>query len=135
MKLIQSAGETEALALSANPADETYLVPAFTGLGAPYWDENARAAITGMSRVTGKAELVRAALDCIAYQITDLIAAMEQDTGIPMKELRVDGGPAGNRYLMQFQSDISGKKLRIPAAEELSGIGAAYMAGINEDSF
>lgn len=131
MKLIESAGETEALAFSANPADETYLVPAFTGLGAPYWDENARAAITGMSRVTGKAELVRAALDCIAYQITDLIAAMEQDTGIPMKELRVDGGPTGNRYLMQFQSDISGKKLRIPAAEELSGIGAAYMAGIS----
>ena len=83
-----------------------------------------------MSRVTGKAELVRAALDCIAYQITDLIMAMEQDTGIPMKELRVDGGPTRNRYLMQFQSDISGKKLRIPAEEELSGIGAAYMAGI-----
>lgn len=83
MKLIQTAGETEELALSANPADETYLVPAFTGLGAPYWDENARAAVIGMSRVTGKAELVRAALDCIAYQITDLIMAMEQDTGIP----------------------------------------------------
>ena len=130
MKLIQTAGETEELALSANPADETYLVPAFTGLGAPYWDENARAAIIGMSRVTGKAELVRAALDCIAYQITDLIMAMEQDTGIPMKELRVDGGPTRNRYLMQFQSDISGRKLRIPAEEELSGIGAAYMAGI-----
>ena len=130
MKLIQMAGETEELALSANPADETYLVPAFTGLGAPYWDENARAAVIGMSRVTGKAELVRAALDCIAYQITDLIMAMEQDTGIPMKELRVDGGPTRNRYLMQFQSDISGRKLRIPAEEELSGIGAAYMAGI-----
>lgn len=130
MKLIQTAGETEELALSASPADETYLVPAFTGLGAPYWDENARAAVIGMSRVTGKAELVRAALDCIAYQITDLIMAMEQDTGIPMKELRVDGGPTRNRYLMQFQSDISGKKLRIPAEEELSGIGAAYMAGI-----
>ena len=130
MKLIQTAGETEELALSANPADETYLVPAFTGLGAPYWDENARAAVIGMSRVTGKAELVRAALDCIAYQITDLIMAMEQDTGIPLKELRVDGGPTRNRYLMQFQSDISGKKLRIPAEEELSGIGAAYMAGI-----
>ena len=79
MKLIQTAGETEELALSANPADETYLVPAFTGLGAPYWDENARAAVIGMSRVTGKAELVRAALDCIAYQITDLIMAIEQD--------------------------------------------------------
>lgn len=129
MKLIQTAGETEELALSANPADETYLVPAFTGLGAPYWDENARAAVIGMSRVTGKAELVRAALDCIAYQITDLIMAMEQDTGIPMKELRVDGGPTRNRYLMQFQSDISGKKLRIPAEEELSGIGGGLYGG------
>ena len=129
--LIGSAGETEALAEAANPADVTYLVPAFTGLGAPYWDESAAACLSGMTRVTGKAEIVRAALDCIAYQITDLIQAMEQDTGIPMKELRVDGGPTRNRYLMQFQSDISDKILKIPQAEELSGIGAAYMAGIS----
>ena len=129
--LIGSAGETESLATAANPADRTYLVPAFTGLGAPYWDESAAASLSGMTRVTGKAEIVRAALDCIAYQITDLVLAMEQDTGIPMRELRVDGGPARNRYLMQFQSDISGKTLKIPQAEELSGIGAAYMAGIS----
>ena len=129
--LIGSARETESLATAANPADRTYLVPAFTGLGAPYWDESAAASLSGMTRVTGKAEIVRAALDCIAYQITDLVLAMEQDTGIPMKELRVDGGPARNRYLMQFQSDISGKILKIPQAEELSGIGAAYMAGIS----
>lgn len=129
--LIGSAGETESLAAAANPADRTYLVPAFTGLGAPYWDESASASISGMTRITGKAEIVRAALDCIAYQITDLILAMEQDTGIPMKELRVDGGATRNRYLMQFQSDISGKLLKIPQAEELSGIGAAYMAGIS----
>ena len=129
--LIGSAGETESLATAANPADRTYLVPAFTGLGAPYWDESAAASLSGMTRVTGKAEIVRAALDCIAYQITDLVLAMEQDTGIPMRELRVDGGPTRNRYLMQFQSDISGKTLKIPQAEELSGIGAAYMAGIS----
>ncbi|WP_455619259.1 FGGY-family carbohydrate kinase [Eisenbergiella sp.] len=129
--LISFAGETESLAAAANPADRTYLVPAFTGLGAPYWDESAAASISGMTRVTGKAEIVRAALDCIAYQITDLVLAMEQDTGIPMKELRVDGGPTRNRYLMQFQSDISAKLLKIPQAEELSGIGAAYMAGIS----
>ncbi len=121
--LIGSAGETESLATAANPADRTYLVPAFTGLGAPYWDESAAASLSGMTRVTGKAEIVRAALDCIAYQITDLVLAMEQDTGIPMKELRVDGGPARNRYLMQFQSDISGKTLKIPQAEELSASG------------
>ena len=103
LKLISSAKETEGLAREANPADRTYLVPAFTGL----------------------------ALDCIAYQITDLVRAMEQDTGMRIEELRVDGGPTRNGYLMQFQSDITNKRVNIPDAEELSGIGAAYMAGIS----
>lgn len=129
--LIGSAGETEKLAFEANPEDQTYLVPAFTGLGAPYWDERATAAISGMTRTTGKAEIVKAALDCIAYQITDLILAMEKDTGMLLEELRVDGGPTKNRYLMQFQSDIVGRKVSVPGEEELSGIGAAYMAGIS----
>ena len=115
----------------ANPADRTYLVPAFTGLGAPYWDEKATASISGITRTTGKAEVVKAALDCIAYQITDLVRAMEQDTGMRIEELRVDGGPTRNGYLMQFQSDITNKRVNIPDAEELSGIGAAYMAGIS----
>lgn len=131
VKLINSASETEELAKSANPKDKTYLVPAFTGLGAPYWDEKARASISGMTRTTGKAEIVRAALDSIAYQITDLVEAMEQDTGMEIEELRVDGGPTRNNYLMQFQSDMSRKKVNIPDAEELSGIGAAYMAGLS----
>ena len=131
MGLISSAKETETLAAAANPNDETYLVPAFTGLGAPYWDESARAAAVGMSRTTGKAEFVRAALDCIAYQITDLVLAMEQDAEMTIDELRVDGGPTRNRCLMQFQSDISGKRVVVPEAEELSGIGAAYLAGIS----
>ena len=100
--LIASAGETEALARSANPADTTCLVPAFTGLGAPYWASEARALISGMTRLTGKAELVRAALDCIACQIYDVVAAMEKDTGIRVPVLRVDGGPTRNGYLMQF---------------------------------
>lgn len=129
--LVSSAQETEKLALAANPHDTSYLVPAFTGLGAPYWDENARAAIVGMSRTTGRAELAKAALECIAYQIADLVFAMEQDAGIPMEELRVDGGPTRNRYLMQFQSDISGKRVAVPEDEELSGIGAAYLAGVS----
>ena len=128
--LIGSAGETESLATAANPADRTYLVPAFTGLGAPYWDESAAASLSGMTRVTGKAEIVRAALDCIAYQITDLVLAMEQDTGIPMRELRVDGGPARNRYLMQFQSNIADAGVLVPDSEELSAIGPAYAAGL-----
>ncbi len=131
LHMIQSAGETEALAFAANAGDGTYLVPAFTGLGAPYWEEKATACISGMTRTTRRAEIVKAALDCIAYQITDLIRAMETDTGMAMKELRVDGGPTRNKYLMQFQSDIAGVPVNIPDAEELSGIGAAYMAGIS----
>mgnify|MGYP000826935738 FL=1 len=96
-----------------------------------YWDEKATASISGITRTTGKAEVVKAALDCIAYQITDLVRAMEQDTGMRIEELRVDGGPTRNGYLMQFQSDITNKRVNIPDAEELSGIGAAYMAGIS----
>ena len=129
LKLISSAGETEQLAREANPVDRTYLVPAFTGLGAPYWDEKATASISGITRTTGKAEVVKAALDCIAYQITDLVRAMEQDTGLQIAELRVDGGPTRNAYLMQFQSDISQTEIKIPDAEELSVIGAGYLAG------
>ena len=130
LKLIESAGETEALARAANPGDRCYLVPAFSGLGAPYWDSNARAAIVGMSRTTGKNEVVRAALDCIAYQITDIVRAMGESAGTAIGELRVDGGPTRNAYLMQFQSDLLGIPVRIPDSEELSGIGAAYAAGL-----
>ena len=128
--LIASAGETEALAKAAHPADTTCLVPAFTGLGAPYWKSDARAMFCGMSRTTGKNEIVRAALDSIAFQIHDVIAAMEKDTGIRLPVLRVDGGPTRNGYLMQFQSDLLNTPVSCPEAEELSGIGAAYMAGI-----
>lgn len=131
LHLISSEAETEDLAKAARPEDHTYLVPAFTGLGAPYWDEKASAAISGITRTTGKAEIVRAALDCIGYQITDLVDALEQDTGIEIAEIRVDGGPTKNRYLMQFQSDIAEKNVSIPDAEELSGIGAGYMAGLS----
>lgn len=128
--LIASAGETEALAKAAHPADIACLVPAFTGLGAPYWKSDARAMLWGMSRTTGRNEIVRAALDSIAFQIHDVIAAMEKDTGIHVLVLRVDGGPTRNKYLMQFQSDILNTLVSCPEAEELSGIGAAMMAGI-----
>ena len=130
LKLIEGPGETEALARMANPGDSCYLVPAFSGLGAPYWDSGARAAIVGMSRTTGKNEVVRAALDCIAYQITDIVKAMGESAGVPIGELRVDGGPTRNGYLMQFQSDMLGIPVRIPDSEELSGIGAAWAAGL-----
>ncbi|MBE5910101.1 FGGY-family carbohydrate kinase [Pseudobutyrivibrio sp.] len=131
MELIESAADTESLAMAANKNDSLYLVPAFTGLGAPYWNSHAKAAIVGMDRTTKKKELVRAALECIAYQITDIIKAMGQDAGDAISELRVDGGPTRNGYLMQFQSDISGLNVQVPNQEELSGIGAAYLAGIS----
>lgn len=128
--VISSPGETESLALSSNPKDKTYLVPAFTGLSAPYWDSEATGSICGMTRTTKRAEIVRAGLDCIAYQITDVIEAMSEESGIAIGELRVDGGPTRNRYLMQFQSDMAHVTVQVPSQEELSGIGAAYAAGI-----
>ncbi len=128
--LVSSAGETEELARSANQEDTTILVPAFTGLGAPYWNSEAKAMICGITRLTGRAELVKAGLDCIACQITDIVRAMEQDTGLKLNELRVDGGPTRNGYLMQLQSDLLEANVMIPSWEELSGIGAAYMAGL-----
>lgn len=130
LKVVDSAMETESLAKSANPADTTYLVPAFTGLGAPYWDSEAKAVISGITRTTGQAELAKAALECIAYQITDIVEVMSRDSGVTIEELRVDGGPTRNSYLMQFQSDIAQIAVQVPNAEELSGIGAAYAAGL-----
>jgi len=128
--LIDSAAETEALADKAIKADGLYLVPAFTGLGAPYWNSHATAMITGMTRNTGKNEIVRGGLECIAYQICDIIQAMYQDTGILPEGLRVDGGPTRNKYIMQFQSDILGMPVLVSGMEELSGTGAAWMAGM-----
>lgn len=130
LELISSPGETEQLAKESNPADKSYLVPAFTGLGAPYWDSEATGILTGMTRTTKRKEILRAALDCIAYQITDVIKAMSTESGIDISELRVDGGPTKNKYLMQFQSDIAHVTVQVPSSEELSGIGAAYAAGI-----
>lgn len=131
LQLINSPMECEALGVKANPQDKTYLVPAFTGLGAPYWDSKATANITGMSRVTGKNEIVRAALDSIAYQITDIVKLMKAESGLDIKALRVDGGPTKNNYLMQFQSDILDIPVQVSSVEELSACGVAYMAGIS----
>lgn len=130
LKIIESPAETEKLARQAAANDSLYLVPAFSGLGAPYWDSRAAAAIVGMTRTTGKAEVVRAGVECIAYQITDIIKAMSEDAGVTVGELRVDGGPTKNAYLMQFQSDIAEAAVQVPDSEELSGIGPAYAAGL-----
>lgn len=130
LKLVSSPGETSELAMKANTADVTYVVPAFTGLGAPYWDTKATGIISGITRTTKRPEIVRAGLDCIAYQVTDIVRTMSEESGISIEELRVDGGPTKNSYLMQFQSDILNISVQVPDVEELSGMGAAYAAGI-----
>lgn len=128
--LIASPAETEAAAREANPNDRTVLVPAFSGLSAPYWDDNARAVLYGMTRITGRNEIIKAALESIALQIQAVLEAMEKDSGMDIQELRVDGGPTKNAYLMQAQSDLSGMKVAVAEIEELSALGAAYLAGI-----
>ena len=107
-------------------------MPAFVGLGAPHWDSGARGVISGLTRASGKAHIVRAALESIAFQSKDLIDAMEADSGEPIRELRVDGGAAVNNFLMQFQADILGKRVVRPADVETTALGAAYLAGIAE---
>ena len=106
------------------------MVPAFVGLGAPHWDASARGAIVGITRGTTRADIVRATLDSIAYQVRDVLVAMESDTGHPMSELRADGGATANRYLMQFQADILGKPVRRAKIAETTAMGAAMLAGL-----
>jgi len=130
LNLIKTPILSSQYAYDAIQDDETYIVPAFSGLGAPYWDSDARAIICGMSRTTGKAEVVRAAVECIAYQITDVINAMLETADVTSMSLRVDGGATKNMYLMQFQSNILNSPVLVSALEELSGIGVSYMAGI-----
>ncbi len=128
--LIENVQDAAEVASGANSNDETYLVPAFSGLGAPYWESSAKAIICNMSRNTGRAEIVRAAEECIAYQISDIINLMSEESGIKLQELRVDGGPTRDAYLMQFQSDILNMPVLVSETEELSGVGVAYAAGI-----
>ncbi|WP_306528754.1 FGGY-family carbohydrate kinase [Megasphaera sp.] len=130
LQLIRSPEETMALAKAANPKDRSYFVPAFTGLGAPYWESQATGLYTGVTRVTGKKEMVRAVLDAIAYQINDVTTLMQKESGYKLPSLRVDGGPTKNAYLMQFQTDLLGCPVDVPDAAELSAIGAAYAAGL-----
>ncbi len=130
LQIIKKAGESEALAKKAKGDDEVYVVPAFAGLGAPYWDMYARGAIFGLTRDTGKEHLAKATLQSLAYQTKDVVIAMEQDSGIDMQALRVDGGACANSYLMQFQADILGITVERPEVIESTALGAAYLAGI-----
>ena len=130
MKLISSPGETQKLAEEASKDDKTYLVPAFSGLGAPYWDQYARGAVLGLTRGAGKAHLIRATVESLAYQVTDVIHAMEKDSGMKLSFLRVDGGASANNFLMQFQSDLLDAQVVRPSCIETTALGAAYMAGL-----
>lgn len=128
--LIGHPRESGAVAASVEDTGGVYLVPAFTGLGAPYWDPDARASITGMSRSTRRAHLVRAAEESIAYQIRDIVDRMSADSGMPLRELRADGGPTRDAFLMQFQADLLGIPVALAGIEELSAFGSCLMGGL-----
>ena len=128
--IIKSSADVEALAASVPDSGGVYLVPAFAGLGAPRWDQYARGTITGLTRGTTAAHFARAALEGIAFQVADVLELMQKDSGIEIKELRVDGGAAANDLLMQFQADLLGVAVVRPKVTETTALGAAYLAGL-----
>ena len=130
MRFIREARDAEYFAQKVPSTEGVYFVPAFTGLGAPYWDMYARGAIVGITRGTKPEHIIRAAQESIAFQSADLVLAMEMDTGAKMTELKVDGGASRDRFLMQFQADILGAKVRRPVIRETTALGAAYLAGL-----
>lgn len=135
MKLIKKSSECEAIATSVPKTGGIYMVPAFTGLGTPYWDDDARGAIFGLTRGTNSAQIVRACLESIAYQSKDVFEVMKQETGINITDLCVDGGATANKYLMQFQSDILQTNIKLPNCLETTALGVAYLAGLNTGYF
>lgn len=130
LKMIETSPESEQLALASTSDDEVYVVPAFTGLGAPYWDSNARGSVFGLTRGTSKEDFVKATLQSIAYQVRDVIDTMQVDSGIDIQQLRVDGGAAMNNMLMQFQTDILGIDIARAKNLETTALGAAFLAGL-----
>jgi len=130
MRFFDRSADSEALALSVPDTGGVYVVPAFVGLGAPYWDMYARGIIVGLTRGTGRAHITRATLESIAYQVRDVVGAMEADSGIRLNRLKVDGGAVANNFLMQFESDILGVPVERPQIAETTALGAAYLAGL-----
>jgi len=130
LEIIKTAEESEQLARSVEDSNGVYLVPAFVGLGAPYWDMSARGTIVGLTRGANKRHIVRATLESIAYQTRDVLEAMEEDSGIRVQTLKVDGGAVSNNFLMQFQSDILGVNVERPVVTEVTALGSAYLAGL-----
>ncbi len=130
LELIRHAEETESLAAEVPDSNGMYMVPAFTGLGAPYWDAYARGTIVGLTRGVTKAHFVRAVLESLAYQTYDVLKAMESDAGIELKALKVDGGASENNFILQFQSDLLNAEVKRPVVTETTALGAAYLAGL-----
>lgn len=130
LKLIDKAGQSEADALASKNEDEVYVVPAFVGLGAPYWDQDARGAVFGLTRGTTEKDFIKATLQGIAYQVRDILGAMQEDTGIDIPVLKVDGGATNNDYLMQFQADILNTPVQRAGDLETTALGAAFLAGL-----
>lgn len=130
LMIIRTSAEIETIASEVDDTEGVYIVPAFVGLGAPYWNQHARGTITGITRGTSKAHLARAVLESIAYQTVDVLKAMEADSGISIRELRVDGGATINNFLMQFQSDVLNCEVIRPEITETTALGAAYLAGL-----
>ncbi len=130
MKLLKNAAESEECCLRVSDTAGVYVVPAFAGLGAPYWDPYARGTIVGLTRGVGRDHLVRATVESLAYQVSDLLDAMQKDSGTALTELKVDGGASANNFLMQFQADILGVKIDRPQCIETTALGAAYLAGL-----
>jgi glycerol kinase len=128
--LIRDAQDTEYFASKVDDTNGVYLVPAFVGLGAPYWDPNARGALVGLTRGSNRNHIIRAALEAIAYQSRDLLDAMTKDSGVELKQLKVDGGAVANDFLMQFQADITSVEVQRPAVTETTAMGAAFLAGL-----
>ena len=133
--IIKDGKETEAIALSVEDNNGVYLVPAFSGLGAPHWDMNRKASITGLTFNTNKSHIVRAALESIPYQVKDVIVAMEADTKIKLQQLMVDGGISSNNFVIQFLADLLGKSVINIGIADVSALGAAYLAGLQQRIF
>ena len=133
LKIINKASDTEKIALSIEKLEDIYVVPAFAGLGAPYWDMYSRGAIFGLTRDTGKEHIIKATLESLAYQTKDIIDVMEKDSGLKLTSLKVDGGACMNNYLMQFQSDLLGSEVNRPEIIETTSMGAGYLAGLKSN--
>jgi len=128
--IIETSSDVEELAKKVETTDGVYVVPAFAGLGAPYWNQHARGVITGLTRGSNRSHIARASIESIAYQTMDVLKAMEADSGISIKQLRVDGGATQNDLLMQFQSDVLDTEVVRPKVSESTALGAAYLAGL-----